>query len=233
MILRLSLVLILSLFIASCGGAAPTEMPFVLEEPVATEPPAVTEAPTQPALADTAIPAPTQTLRPASTATQTPAVTQTETELPPLELPTEALNAPARMVWDGTPTYLGDSTPGFAFRVTYDPDLWAVTTDQFGFPALGHRSIEYCVIAVTAGRGLPANIVVEHDVLYTGTVTFDVGIAFENGVRKFATYTGGNGTILTAFEVSFQDQADACLADAVTVLSTLQAVPASQATPWP
>ena len=137
------------------------------------------------------------------------------------------------MVWDGVPTYPGDSTPGYAFRVTYDPDLWAVTLDQFGYPSLGHRSIEACVISVTSGRGLPANITVDHDILHAGTLTFDVGIGYENGVKKFVTYTGGDGNIITAFEVSFQDQVDTCLADAVTVLSTLRSVPVSQATPPP
>ena len=135
------------------------------------------------------------------------------------------------MVWDGTPTYPGDSTPGYSFRVTYDPDVWALTTDQFGFPALGHRNIPYCVISVTSGRGLPPTITVEHDILNTGNITFDVGTALENGVRKFVTYTGGDGNIITAFEVSFQDESDACLADAVTVLTTLRSVPNSQATP--
>ena len=100
------------------------------------------------------------------------------------------------MVWDGTPTYLAESTPGFAFRVTYDPELWALTTDQFGFPALAHRTIPGCVISVTSGRGLPLSMTVEHDVLDTGDVTFDVGNVFENGVLKFITYTGGNGTSL-------------------------------------
>jgi len=179
----------------------------------------------------------TSTAEPAQTstpkATPTLAITQTETALPTLELPTEIVNAPAKMVWDGTPTYLGDSTPGYAFRVTYDPDLWAVTADQFGFPSLAHRKIENCVISVTSGRGMPANVTVEHDVLYTDTVTFDVGTAFENGVKKFVTYAGGDKTILTGFEVSFNDQADACLADAVTVLSTLRSVPISEATPQP
>ena len=80
---------------------------------------------------------------------------------------------------------------------------------------------------------MPANIAMEHDVLYTDHVTFDVGIAYENGVKKFLTYTGGDGIVITAFEVSFQDQADACIADAVTVLSTLQSVPVSQATSQP
>lgn len=136
-------------------------------------------------------------------------------------------------MWDGTPTYPGESTPGYAFRVTYDPESWALTTDQFGSPALAHRTIESCVISVTSGRGLPLNMTVEHDVLYTGNLTFDVGNVFENGTLKFATYTGGNGTIITGFEVSFVEQADECRAQAVTVLSTLTSVPLSQATPTP
>jgi hypothetical protein len=216
--------------LTSCGGAAPA----ATEAPVATEESAATEAPVEPLVAELSPTLePTQTITPEPTITLTPSVTPTETPLPPLELPTEAVNAPARMVWDGTPTYLGDSTPGYAFRVTYDPDLWAVTSDQFGFPALGHRNIEYCVIAVTAGRGLPANISIEHDVLYTDGATFDVGIASENGVKTFVTYTGGDGNIITGFEVTFQDQVDECLADVVTVLSTLKSVPVSQATPQP
>jgi hypothetical protein len=216
--------------LTSCGGAAPA----ATEAPVATEEPAATEAPVEPLVAELSPTLePTQTITPEPTITLTPSVTPTETPLPPLELPTEAVNAPARMVWDGTPTYLGDSTPGYAFRVTYDPDLWAVTSDQFGFPALGHRNIEYCVIAVTAGRGLPANISIEHDVLYTDGATFDVGVASENGIKKFVTYTGGDGNIITGFEVTFQDQVDICLADTVTVLTTLKSVPVSQATPQP
>lgn len=135
------------------------------------------------------------------------------------------------MVWDGTPTYLGESTPGYSFRVTYDPELWALTTDQFGFPALAHRNIEGCVISVTAGRGLPPSMTVEHEILYTGNVTFDVGNVYENGTLKFVTYTGGDGTIVTSFEMSFKEQVDECREDALAVLSTLTSVPASQATP--
>lgn len=236
MIRRGTIILILCLFLTSCGGGAATEAPAT--EAPATEPPAATEAPGFPVIIETTVsPEPLPTSTPASTSTpvptQTPAVTPTETPLPPLELPTEIRNAPPRMVWDGTPTYLGDSTPGFAFRVTYDPDLWAVTTDQFGFPSLAHRNILGCVIAVTSGRGLPPNLSIEHDVLDTGIVTFDVATAFENGVKKFVTFTGGDRIVLTAFEVSFQEQADVCLADAVTVLSTLRSVPVSQATPQP
>jgi hypothetical protein len=137
------------------------------------------------------------------------------------------------MVWDGVPTYLGESTPGYAFRVSYDRERWALTTDQFGFPALGHRNIPSCVISVTSGRGLPLNMTVEHELLNAGIITFDVGNVYENGVLKFVTYTGGNETIITGFEVSFAEQVDECLAEAVTVLSTLTSVPVSQATPTP
>ena len=232
MIRRVAYLLFLCILLTSCGGAAATQAPPDSEVP-ASEPAAASPSPEFPVIIETASPEPLPTATQTPAPTQTPAVTQTETPLPPLELPTEIRNPPPKMVWDGTPTYLGDSRPGFAFRVTYDPDLWAVTTDQFGFPSLAHRNISGCVISVTAGRGLPPNIVVDHDVLSTDTVNFDVATAFENGVKKFVTYTGGDGTIVTAFEVSFQEQVDACLTEAVTVLSTLQSVPVSRATPQP
>ena len=232
MIRRVAYLLFLCILLTSCGGAAATQAPAESEAP-ATESAATTQTSEFPVIIETASPEPLPTATQTPAPSQTPAITQTETSLPPLELPTEIRNPPPKMVWDGTPTYLGDSKPGFSFRVTYDPDLWAVTADQFGFPSLAHRDIPGCVISVTAGRGLPPNIAVEHDVLSVGNVNFDVATALENGVKKFVTYTGGDGIILTAFEVSFQEQADACLADAVTVLSTLRSVPVSQATPQP
>jgi hypothetical protein len=231
MIRRIILILLISLMLTACGGAAPTEAPAPIEEPAATEAPTEAPAESTESFAGELF---TATSNPASRTpapTQTPALTQTETPLPTLELPTEIVNAPALMVWDGVPTYLGDSTPGFSFRVTYDPDLWAITTDQFGFASLAHREIAGCVISVTSGRGLPPSISVEHEMLRTDTLTFDVGIAFENGVKKFVTYTGGDGNIITAFEVSFLEESEACIADAVIVLTTLRSVPASQATP--
>jgi hypothetical protein len=160
-------------------------------------------------------------------------VTPSDTPLPTLVLPTEAVDPPVRLVWDGAPTYPGDSAPGYSFRVTYDPDIWALTTDQFGFPALGHREISNCVISVTSGRGLPPSMNVEHEMLQVGDVNFDIGTAYENGVKKFVTFTGGDGRIITAFQVTFQEESEACLVDAVTVLSTLTSVPVSQATPAP
>lgn len=226
MLRRVLFILILSLIISSCGAAAPaaTEVPAP-QESVAAEP---TAQPILPENTPTALP--TSTLAPTPTEILP---TPTETPLPPLELPTEISNAPSLLAWDGTPTYLGDSQPGFYFRVFYDPEVWALTQDQFGYPAIGHRAIPYCVISVTSGRGLPANVSVEQDFLYTDRLTFSVGTAFENGVKKFVTYTGGDGKVFTGFEVSFQEQADECLADAVTVLVTLRSVPASQATPEP
>lgn len=240
MIPRILLILMLSFLVTSCGGAAPapTEPPvptmtsMELEElplmPSSTLESKYTSAPTDTSV-PTNTPAPTHTFAP----TNTLAVTQTDTPLPTLVLPTEAVNAPVRLAWDGTPTYLGDSTPGYSFRVTYDPDVWALTTDQFGFPALGHRNIPGCVVSVTSGRGLPPNMTVEHEMLQVEEITFDVGTAYENGVKKFVTFTGGDGRIITAFEVSFMDESNTCLAEAVTVLSTLRSVPVSQATPAP
>src|SRR5215208_5562973 len=177
MIRRIILILIVAMVLTSCGGAAPTEMPIVTEPPAATEAPA-TEAPvaTDSLIGDLSTATALATSTPALT--NTPVATLTDTPLPTLDLPTEAVNAPARAVWDGVPTYLADSTPGYAFRVTYDPDVWALTTDQFGFPALAHRTITNCVISVTSGRGLPATMNVEHDVLYVDSNTsFDVGTA--------------------------------------------------------
>lgn len=229
MIRRIILILIVALVITSCGAPAATQSAM---EPQATEAPA-TEAPaaTEPAATEAAT-------EPQTVETSTPQATQalavpTDTPLPTLDLPTEAVNAPAQMVWDGLPTYLGESTPGYSFRVTYDPDLWALTADQFGFPALAHRQISTCVISVTSGRGLPGNMSVEHDTLQAGNIMFDVGNVYENGVLKFVTYTGGDGTIITGFQVSFEELVDECLLDAEAVLATLKSVPVSQATPQP
>ena len=226
MIRRILIILIFSLIITSCGGAAPaaTEEPAA---PATTEEPAPTDVSSVSPTADPfeipeATPLPTQVLP-----------TPTETLLPPIDMPALLPNAPSLLAWDGTPTYLGDSLPGFDFRVMYDPDVWGLTEDQFGYPAIAHRAIEYCVISVTSGRGLPANISVEQDILYTDRVTLYVGTAFENDVKKFVTYTGGDGTIITGFMVSFDGQVDECLADAETVITTLRSVPASLATPEP
>jgi hypothetical protein len=227
---RIILILILTLMVTSCGGgAAPTQE---LATPTEVVAPAQAEVTAQPLVVeDTPTVEPTQTFTPEPTFT--PSVTPTETSLPPLELPTEIPNAPALLAWDGTPTYLGDSQPGFDFRVFYDPQLWALTQDQFGYFAIGHRNIPYCVISVTSGRGLPANISVEQDMMYGDKVTFSVGTASENGIKKFVTYTGGDGKIITGFQVSFEEQVDACIADAEKVLTTLQSVPSSRATPEP
>ena len=229
MIRRIIIILTVVFVTTSCGGAAataPAGVPLETDAP-ATEPPAF-----QLLSAPTREPAPTETPVPLPTQTQIVA-TRTDTPLPTLELPTEITNAPQRLVWDGLPTYPGDSTPGFVFRVSYDPDLWALTTDQFGFPALAHRNIPGCIISPTSGRGLPATTTVEHEMLNIDTLTFDVGTVFENGVKKFVTYIGGDGTVITGFVVDSVEDLERCLSAAVGVLSTFTSVPASQATPQP
>jgi hypothetical protein len=157
----------------------------------------------------------------------------TETALPTLDIPTMVLNPPALQVWDGLPTYPADSRPDYLFRLRFDPDLWALTTDNYGSPALAHRGIPSCLIAPASGHGLPPSLVVEHDQRRLGSISYEINTAYLNGTPQFVTYQGGDGNIYTGFEVRFDSEMSACLQDAETVLSTLISVPVSQGTPVP
>jgi hypothetical protein len=217
----LGALILLALSLAACGAPAPTP------QPTPTQPEAVlpdTETPLPPA--ETLTPSVTPTVP-----TSTPAATATETLLPTLELPTLATNPPALAVWDGLPTYLADSRPGYYFRLHYDPEVWALVSDQFGQPALAHRRIQYCTLTPAGGRGLPQTMQVEHDVLYEGSLTLNMSRAYENGALKLVAYQVSDGTIFTGFEVTFVTEGEACDADALAVLKTLESVPVSRATP--
>ena len=155
----------------------------------------------------------------------------TETALPTLELPTEAVLAPALQVWDGLPTYPSESNPDYYFRLSFDPQAWAFTTDSYGFPALAHRAIRNCVISPTAGRGLPPNATVDHELRKIGGISYQISSATVDGIKQFVTYSAGDGRIYTAFQVSLDERPDQCLLEAETVLSTLKSVSISQATP--
>jgi hypothetical protein len=182
----------------------------------------VTAAPTNTAPPSTS-PLPTATFGP----------TPTETLLPTLELPTLAVVEPASQVWDGVPTYLADSQPGFYFRLTYDPRLWAQVQDSFGQPALGHRAIEYCVLAPGGVRGMPPGVQVEHDLRKIGNLFFEINVALQQGTRQFITFQATDTVIFTSFQLNFVDRVDDCIADAEVVLGTLTSVPQDQATPVP
>jgi len=223
------------LFISGCAPAqpfsqaagSPTSLPLSLS---ANTLGIATAELTQSTSSPTPLGAATETLTPGPFTLQfTPA--PTETPLPPLELPTEIAFPPVLQSWDGQPTYLAESKPDFYFRLRFDPDLWALTNDQYGFPALAHRQITGCIITPTAGRGLALNGSVDHEVRKIGAISYQVSTVFVNGVKQFVSYTGGDGTIYTAFQVSFQDQADQCLTDAESVLAELRSVPVFQATP--
>ncbi len=211
--------------LAGCAGAAATPAPPaantespILPQPTGTQ--AVGELPT-PTLAPTSEP---------FVAQFTPA--PTETPLPTLELPSPAPAGPTILgIWDGLPAYLADSRPNFDFRLRFDPAVWALTRNEFGFPALIHRSIPACSISPSSGHGLPPNLTVEHDVRRLGAIDYQLNVTFLNGVKQYATYSGGDGVVFTAFEVAFQDQADQCMQAAETVLATLTSIPVSQATP--
>ncbi len=155
----------------------------------------------------------------------------TETPLPTLELPTEPVNAPVSQVWDGLPTYPAESNPNYYFRVHFDPDAWALTTDAFGSPALVHRAISNCSISPSAGRGLPSNATSEHEMRRIGGISYQISSTFVNGIKQFVTYAAGDGKIYTAFQVSLDERPDQCLQEAETVLSTLTSIAISEATP--
>ncbi len=222
-ILRAVVGLILLVLLASCAPAAPTL--------VATEAPAASPEPLSTSTE-------TATLAPVETSTSEPFVVQltpvpTDTPLPTLELPTLASNPPALQIWDGVPTYPADSKPDFYFRLRFNPDLWALTADNFGFPALAHRTITDCMLSASSAHNLPLNGTAEHETRRIGAVNFDINTAYVNGVKQFVNYSGGDGNIFTGFELSFQDQPDQCMTDAEAVLATLVSVSASQATPAP
>ncbi len=220
---------VISLLVSAGCGPAPLSLPLVATN---TSQPLLLLPSTQALPTGTAVPNRVTTSTPTSgefALNLTPL--PTETALPTLVLPTKSLFVGTFEVWDGLPTYPADSQPGFYFRLRYDPGTWALTTDQYGFPTLGHRAIAGCTITPTGGRGLPLNGTVEHEARRINGVSFQINTAYINGVRQFVTYVGGDGVIYTAFQVTFSDQADQCLADAEAVLGTLKNVSIYEATP--
>ena len=207
-----------------------------MENPLLVTVPASVELSTPAAPAtDTPSPLPPSTQTPAPSATIAPTFgpTATETFMPTLELPALEAVEPALDVWDGLPTYLAESQPGFYFRVKYNPRVWGLTQDSYGQPALGHRDIAYCILAPAGPRGMTPGVQVEHDTRQIGKLFFDINIVLSQGVRQFVTYQATDLTIFTGFQVNFVDEIDACLADAEAVFATLTSVPESQATPVP
>ena len=179
----------------------------------------------------------TQPVEPTASLTPAPTVippTPTETLVPAPELPTELPRPPARLAWSGMPTYPGDSTPGFLFRLDYDPELWAQATNAFGDIVLANRGLEYCMIAPWTGRGLPVDWKTTHEFRAIGSSSYDVNIVSAQGQVKFITYTGGEGRIMTGFQVSFNENPETCVQAAEEVLGTLRsfsAIPTVTITP--
>ena len=155
----------------------------------------------------------------------------TATALPALVLPTQPAFPQELQVWDGLPTYPAESRSDLYFRLLYDPASWARTTDPFGSPALASRSIPGCVLTPSIGRGMPLSGSADHDVRQIGTTTFEISVVSVNDVIQFVNYTGGDGAILTAFELNFAEEGDPCRSEAEQVLGTLRSVAAIEATP--
>jgi hypothetical protein len=237
------LVLLFFLLISACG---PLKMPQMPDLPFAvtltaegrlfeTDPapqtlisPATDTPGELPTPSEIISPSPTSLLvetTPTAEATYIPFLpTATETLLPPLELPTEQPRLPSLVAWVSLPTYPGDSEPGRLFRLDYDPAQWAQTQGNFGELVLANRSIEYCVISPWTGRGLPVEWKVTQDFRTIGRSTFQISKVSVQDTVKFVSYTGGDDSMLTSFQVSFTFRQDECLQQAETVLGTLQSV---------
>ncbi len=225
----LAILTMTSVLLAACSAAPTAQL----------APPPTPTARVEPLLQPQILASPTA-VEPAATETQTATPEPfaldltplpTETALPTLLLPTEPPRLPSLLAWDGLPTYLADSNPGYYFRVEFDPNAWALTTDYYGAPSLVHRAIRNCIISPTAGRGLPSNATVSQDVRKIGDISYQISTVSVNGIAQSVTYTGGDGRILTAFQVSLEERPDQCLLEAEAVLGTLTSVPISQATP--
>lgn len=78
---------------------------------------------------------------------------------------------------------------------------------------------------------MPLNGSAQHNVRQIGTTTFEISAVSVNAAIQFVNYTGGDGAILTAFELNFAEQGDACQSEAEQVLGTLRSVSLIEATP--
>lgn len=225
---RIVIFLLLALWLAAC---APSNSLLV------TVPPQTEEAVVLATPAASAGAAGGEVSQPASeeTAVENAQLLALETPLPPLELAPPERGLPPMENWDGLPTYLAESALDTYFRLSYNPYLWAQTEDQFGQMALAYRKIPYCVIAPTAGRGLPMNFNIERENRQIGPVAYEINRAYKDNVLAFVSYYGGMpGEMYTGFQVSVpSEQPETCLQAAEAVLATLRAVPLSEVTPQP
>jgi len=173
-----------------------------------------------------------QGITPLATPTDLPP-TPTETLLPTPELPTPESLTPTLAAWSASPTYTAESKPGYFFSVTYDTSLWALTEGDAGISGLINRQIPYCQIVPTGGRGLPRGWTVDDQFRDVGVINYEVVTASQNDVVQFVNYFGGDGTILTGFQVTFQDRKDECVSMAEVVLASLASAVAPTPTPTP
>ncbi len=172
----------------------------------------------------TPLPSPTPTFTPSPTAT--PAPTPTDTPLPPLVPPTLEPLAPAQANWQAEPVYQEESKPGYIVQIEYATAEWGLSVDYNGQPALVHRTIPECYIVMTVPRGLPPAAHVETLSMTFGNVSFEVNIVRnDQGKIESAVLTGGDSTIVTAFQVGMGQNPEACLDAVENLLSSLKSIP--------
>jgi len=207
-----SFILITTLLLAACAPGLATPAP-ASAQPSATLVKTATLQATQPPPQNIIPPSPSATSMPLPTAT-----------LPPTSFPAG--------LWVGAPTYPGDSKPGMYFSVDFDPAVWELQEDPSGLVALANQQILGCVMATSAGRGLPPGLIVDHESRTIGALDFEVNRVFDSGGKlQFVTYQGGDVNVYTSFEVRFQDQPEVCVQAAEGLLATLGSIPQPAVTP--
>lgn len=168
-------------------------------------------------------PSPSSTSITTPTSTYIPFLgTPIATQLPELEIPTLQINSPAHLGWTGIPTYLGDSNNRFLFRMDYDPSAWAQTRGNFGNIVLANREIPFCLITPISGNELPVEWKVDHQTRLIGSAVYDVNTAILQEAVQFVNYIGGDGNILTGFQVTFEGNPQVCLDQSEAVLASLR-----------
>jgi hypothetical protein len=167
-------------------------------------------------------------LGPSNTPTRTPfpSLTPTETLIPPIEIPTQPSHIFFRLTWVDLPSYPIDRP--LMTQLTYDPEIWVLTPDQFGHTVLAHRTIPYCQIARASAGGLPPGWSAETGSKTVSGIYFETVSVSENGTLRYINYfTPGKSVVKTGFEVSFVDDREACITDAETVLASLSFIVAT------
>lgn len=135
--------------------------------------------------------------------------------VPTSSISSTATNTKTASVSTDEPTL---SWPYFPLKLEFDPVLWEWKIEN-RYTVLAHRQMPHCKISQTSGRGLTPDWSVEHSRKILGKEVYDVSVAIYKSQPKFVTYCNTWG-FYNCLQVDFQEQAEICIKDAESVIST-------------